>query len=100
MKAKHREICEKYDWSVYVSDDGTVELEKYSPAGEDFFFSVASDDFVQEVKEYAAGFDIDEHIAMWIEAKQNGTRGGSGGKFVRRQDLRRSKSAIRHKLFG
>lgn len=75
MKERYREICENLDWSVHVDDDGTIELEKYSPAGEDFVFAVKEDDFVQEVKEYAAYFDIDEHIAMWIEAKQNGTRG-------------------------
>ena len=25
--------------------------------------------------EYAAGFDVDEHIEMWIEAKRSGTNG-------------------------
>lgn len=27
------------------------------------------------VKEYAANFDIDEHIELWIEAKRNGVKG-------------------------
>ena len=36
MNERYREVCENRDWSVTVCDDGTVELEKYSPAGEDF----------------------------------------------------------------
>lgn len=76
MNDKYREICEDRDWTVHEYDDGgTVELEKYSPAGEDFSFTVSSANFVAAVKEYAAEFDIDEHIEMWIEAKKNGVRG-------------------------
>ena len=41
MKDKYREVCESLDWSVHEYDDGTVELEKYSPAGEDFSFTVS-----------------------------------------------------------
>lgn len=75
MKAKYREVCEKLGWSVHVHEDKTVELEKYSPAGEDFLFYVETENFVDNVKEYAANFDIDDHICMWIEAKQNGSKG-------------------------
>lgn len=34
-----------------------------------------SKNFIQNVKEYAANFDIDEHIELWIEAKRNGVKG-------------------------
>ena len=33
------EACEKLDWRVSVSED-EIELEKHSPAGEDFIFSI------------------------------------------------------------
>lgn len=75
MNEKYREICERLEWAVREETDGTVELEKYSPAGEDFIITVNAEGFVENVKEYAASFDIDDHIAMWIEAKQNGARG-------------------------
>ena len=75
MNELHREICEEFDWKVTAYEDGTVELEKYSPAGEDFSFMVEADGFVENVKEYAAGFDVDEHIEMWIMAKRSGTQG-------------------------
>lgn len=75
MNEKYIEICEKLDWTVHEHQKGYVDLEKYSPAGEDFIFGVSSKNFVYDVKSYAAGFDQDEHIEMWIEARHNGTKG-------------------------
>ena len=42
---------------------------------EDFSICVGVENLPAEVREYAAGFDIDEHIEMWIEARRNGTSG-------------------------
>lgn len=75
LNPKFREICESLEWEVTECDDGTVELEKYSPAGEDNIITVDAEDFAREVERYADDFDIDDHIAMWIEAKRNGTAG-------------------------
>lgn len=61
-----RDYCEEHDWKVY-ENGGFVELEKYSPAGEDFIFSVDSRHFVRNVKQYAMEFDTDEHTMMWVE---------------------------------
>jgi len=76
LKQEHIDILEARGWSVcgYV-DDGRVELEKYSPAGEDFIVCVEVKNFPRAVAEYAAEFDVDEHIAMWLEAKRNGVDG-------------------------
>lgn len=76
IKKKYLEILEKQDWSVCgYTDDGRVELEKYSPAGEDFIICVGVKDLPREVMEYWDDFDQDEHIEMWIEARRNGGRG-------------------------
>lgn len=75
LNPKYREICESLEWAVTECDDGTVELEKYSPAGEDFIITVNVEDFAREVERYADDFDVDDHIAMWVEAKKNGTAG-------------------------
>ena len=75
LNPKYREICESLERAVTECDDGTVELEKYSPAGEDFIITVNAEDFAREVERYADDFDVDDHIAMWIEAKKNGTAG-------------------------
>lgn len=75
MNERYREICENRDWSVTVCDDGSVELEKYSPAGEDFIISISSEDFVEDIKKYAASFNPDEHAEMWVMARRSGTSG-------------------------
>lgn len=72
LNKKLSDICERLEWTVRENDDGTIELAKFSPAGEDFCFSVKSEDFVSEVMEYATGFDIDDHIELWARAKLEG----------------------------
>lgn len=76
LKQKYLDTLEKHDWAVCdYTGDGRVELEKYSPAGENFIICVELENLPEAVAEYAAGFDIDEHIEMWIEAKRNGKHG-------------------------
>ena len=75
MNEIYRDICEKLDWSVTSDGDGNIELEKYSPAGEDFIITVGEERFVDNVKAYAASFDQEEHIAMWVKARRSGTKG-------------------------
>lgn len=76
LDQKYIDILESLEWSVssYMSDD-QVEIKKYSPAGEDFIACVNVNDFPKAVFEYAETFDVDEHIAMWIEARKNGIKG-------------------------
>ena len=69
LRQEYLDILEKREWSVSsYTDDGRVEIEWYSPAG--------------EVLDYSDSFDVDEHIAMWIEAKQNGTQGVPGARQI------------------
>ena len=75
MKEIYGEILERLGWSYTDDGDGNIELEKYSPAGEDFIVTVGAEKFVENVKEYAAHFDQEEHIEMWISARRRGTRG-------------------------
>ncbi|MEG2678803.1 MAG: hypothetical protein RR949_02620 [Oscillospiraceae bacterium] len=74
MNKQQEEICEKLGWTFSVYTD-CIELGKHSPAGEDFSFTVDKDTFIDNVKGYAASFDIDEHIGMWIEARKDGVGG-------------------------
>lgn len=70
LKQKYIDILEENDWSVSsYTDDGRVELQKYSPAGEDFSIIVEVEDFTESVRKYANDFDADEHAEMWIEAR-------------------------------
>lgn len=58
--------------------DRYVELEFFSPLGEDFIMSIDFDgtpkDFVVQFCSYCADFDPDDHAAFWVEQRgQNGT---------------------------
>lgn len=72
--------AEKESWSStpYIEDDGKrayVEMEKHSPAGEDFCMYIDFDPdnqaetFLDNLCEYAAEFDTDEHAEMWLESR-------------------------------
>lgn len=70
MMEQHIAVCEALDWCVHDDpEEDYVELEKYSPAGEDFIFGVQKGNFVKNVREYADGFDVDEHVELWIEGR-------------------------------
>ncbi|MCR2050922.1 hypothetical protein NSB25_27250 [Acetatifactor muris] len=79
------ENAEGLDWSytIYQEPEGTyngwycnkrnyVELEKYSPAGEDFSIIIDFDmddpvgSFLDNLKEYSDDFDVDEHVERWM----------------------------------
>lgn len=76
-----KEAAAELDWTASTLTSHTaegaeiycVDFEAYSPAGEDFIFSVwgeNAEEIVQEVCEYADNFDETEHVIQWI--------GGSG----------------------
>lgn len=76
MRDEYLKVLANQGWSVEgYTDDGRVELQKYSPAGEDFGICVETENFPEAVAKYAAEFDIDEHIEMWVEARKNGVKG-------------------------
>lgn len=76
LEKKYLDILERQEWSISsYTDDGRVELKKYSPVGEDFLICVDVEKFPEAVMEYYESFDIDEHIEMWVEARKNGVSG-------------------------
>ena len=66
--------AEELDWKVCISEQ-CWEFQKYSPAGEDFFFDVSEDDIVNRILEYYETFDTEDHVMGLMEAKRNGFRG-------------------------
>ena len=66
--------AQELDWTVNV-DDNCWEFGKYSPAGEDFWFSISNKDVVKELLEYYEGFDTEDHVMMHMEAKKHGVSG-------------------------
>lgn len=70
------------DWNVNIDGD-SVEFSQSSPAGEDFSFSIQHHngdmrEVYKEVSEYYQGFDVEDHVKMWLEAKSNGVSGVPG----------------------
>lgn len=78
MNDRYIEICESLEWKVEETDDGYVELEKESPAGEDFVFTVKSEDFAKNVMRYFDDFDPEEHVFNLLSAKRRGFAGVPG----------------------
>lgn len=70
---KYIEKAEALGWNVKIFEE-EVEFSKFSPAGEDFSFTVSKNNISEEVYEYYENFDVDEHIELWIEAKRTGVR--------------------------
>ena len=79
LENKMIEAAEKLGWSITIDrGDGAWEFRQSSPAGEDFSFTAGGADpesIIEDVKDYACHFGIDEHIEMWIEARRNGVSG-------------------------
>lgn len=75
-KGRLLEAADSADWSCYCDEDG-IDFRKHSPAGEDFGFYIRAktgEEILEKVREYAEGFDTEEHIAMWVEVKQDKVR--------------------------
>lgn len=60
-------------WGWHDCDDGSVELENWSPAGENIIVTLDGKDIVRDMGRYSAGFDVDEHVEPLVEIR--GTRG-------------------------
>ena len=81
LSKRIEELLEKHDFSVcgeitertYNNDGYDVELETYSPEGEDVIISLIYDgteeDFIRQFRSYAEWFDAEEHAEMWIESR-------------------------------
>lgn len=80
IKIKSVEELQKYiegkGWVISdcsFNEDIDWEISKHSPAGEDFCFNIqcsnAVEDAINAIAEYTNSFDEEEHIKMWLNAK-------------------------------
>ena len=80
---KLKELLEKLGWKVeettFTGGEKGWEIQRYSPAGEDLSFIVCHNDNVKaaikEIEDYVEHFDEDEHIEMWVQARNSGVHG-------------------------
>lgn len=68
------DTCEKLGWDVTDEGNGFY-ISQYSPAGEDFGFSIEGKNPKDEIIDYYQDFDVDEHVTMLIMARESGIRG-------------------------
>lgn len=73
LEAHDISLCGEISERTYNNDGYDVELETYSPEGEDVIVSLTYDgteeDFIRQFRSYAEGFDAEEHTEMWIEGR-------------------------------
>lgn len=74
------EVAESLGWTTYRDENFYTywEFEKFSPAGEDFCFTVYAKnlaDLKEELQSYCDYFDREDHVFELLEAKRNGFRG-------------------------
>lgn len=74
------EAAENLGWTVCRDEELSKywEFEKFSPAGEDFCFTVYAKNLVElkgELQYYYEEFDREDHVYELLEAKRNGFRG-------------------------
>lgn len=76
--------AEEMDWSysAYIETSrgnrAYVEMGQYSPAGEDFNMVIdfelenQAETFLEDLREYADNFDVEEHAEMWLPSRGKG----------------------------
>lgn len=74
-----KQAIENIGWHVYESNIGLSmkdwKISKYSPAGQEFVFTIYHyndiEEVICEIDKYACCFDVNEHVKMWIDANNN-----------------------------
>lgn len=74
---KITKIAESLDWSISTSGD-EIELEKYSPAGQDFIISVTAEnleELIEKLFERYNDYDASEEAYLWLDNTGHGKKG-------------------------
>ncbi len=78
LDEKIADLLEEQDFTfTFDEENGNLELERYTPAGEDWivnlWFDGTVDGFIAETQDYYQGFDVDEEVELWVDGR--GQRG-------------------------
>lgn len=78
------EIAEQLDFSVHVTSEGskyTFDFQKYSPAGQDFSFTIEIEtecdetDIADKINEYYENYDVSYETYIWLDNTGHGANG-------------------------
>lgn len=68
MKINYKQLVKvatEQGWDVFPDKD-VIDLRIYSPAGEDFGFSIDKNkDYIEQIEDFESNFDPDEHAEQW-----------------------------------
>lgn len=69
LENKYREVIEGLGWTIHgpyeIDSNPNIEIESYSPAGENLVYTLFLDDIVEDARKLYENFDADEHAAEW-----------------------------------
>lgn len=66
INPKYEDVLESLDWRIVGKDLETVDIENWSPAGENIVFTLNTDDIPGSAMKEYEDFDADEHAAELI----------------------------------
>lgn len=83
MKKEIRRVIEQIrelEWNVSIDDKSTyVGLQKYSPAGQDFYMQIDTendkDKFIDNLYDYYENFDVSYETYLWLDETGHGRNG-------------------------
>lgn len=62
-----------YDIEYQVDEDYCVELGQYTPAGEDWWYTIwfngSDEDFINSLRKLVYDFDVDDEAEVWIHSR-------------------------------
>ena len=101
--AKIIEKIEELGWNTSVNEDSTyVEIQKYSPAGQDFIFGVNtygdSNKFIENIYDYYKNFDVSYEAYLWLGNDGHGRNGAPYDMKDVYEDMESCKKMI-HELY-
>lgn len=70
FEKKYGETLDNLGWRIYPytqNGEERVEIENWSPLGEDLILDFGCEDFPAELEEYINDYDPDEHCRFWVE---------------------------------
>ena len=84
LNEKIVKIANEQDWKVDIVDNGdgdyTFVFQKYSPAGQDFYFEADMEDnniqyLLDNIYEYYSNYDCSEEAYLWLDNTGHGRNG-------------------------
>lgn len=79
LSKKLTAMIEKADFTINYEDETCISFYKYSPAGQDFFFTIDTENnlnsFRDNIFEYYNDYDVSYEASWWLDEEGHGKNG-------------------------